>query len=265
MTHLRPLLALALALSLAAGCSVDFNVGARAADVGPDASSNADGGTDAASTDGGVDGWCKGKVAEFCADFETGDVASGWDNQITVGGKVELDPTRGFESARSAVFLIQSGAESATLVKKLPGPWRPTTVELATFVASPTSDNAIALLQLTLSSDVTETTATSPSFLLLVSREGTTLLVRTPDPHPRASTKPFPFDRWVHVTFTVDWDKKSAAFALDGEPVVTYDDFPWTVPSGSLFETQLRLGAVVVPSPTAAPTVNHDDVLVVRR
>lgn len=254
------------------GCAVDFHVGARPPDEAPDASTSDASANDASTAEAGADAgiptWCDGVVAEFCADFEKGEVGTGWDSQLTNGGVVEIDPNRGRESARSAAFRLPYGSESASLVKILPGPWRPTAVEFDAFVASADAGDTptVALMHVGLDSDVSNPNAGKAFFLAYVTSTGVTLRVLSPDVHEMSSTKPFPLDHWVRVAFEVDWEKKSASIALDGEPFVTYDAFPSALPPfGTTFETRVRLGAFLFDPPRPALKVNHDNVTVVRR
>lgn len=248
MNRLVPLLFAAIA---GASCSTSFDVGPRA---------DADPTTDAGPVVEGGRTTCAG--ADFCADFETGPVESGWDdtNQQN-GGTVALDSTRGFGSARSASSRTVPGSDEsvyASLDKRLDGARR-LTIDLDIWMTTPDWRGCpnFGVIGVAMGSRA-DTTA---YFNFIINRGSISAAAQVPDLTGTESAEPFPYARWVHVTYAVDWDARSTSVSLDGKMTVSHHFIP-TMDIGTDPNTSVQIGFNGFNPPQPDVTVSIDNVVI---
>lgn len=247
-----------------AGCSLDFHEGARPTAILADAGAG-DGGAIAPD--------CHAPGVLFCADFESGAVDTGWDDRHEEqGGAVSLDTTIGAgspRSARAAVAAVSSPAYAA-LVKKLPGEWRPTTIELDVFLAAPafaSESSNIALAHVAFIGDAAAESQANTLYVSLgVETQRVTVSIQSPDFQQLFSDAPFPYDRWVHVALDVDPGAKVAELRLGADTVI-HGSFSSTLAAGNRPSPTARvtLGLLGFNAPVPATTVNFDNVVLAVR
>lgn len=238
----------------AVSCAVAF-------DVGPPQSVVGDGGP-AGDAGPAVDAprgpaRCPVPGAELCADFESAPVESGWDEKgESNGGTVALDSTHGSQSASCRSVAGESDPVRATLVKKFTGA-RPLTVEFDTWITTPNwsagPNFAVVAIEF----------GPGAGCYLVVDPNEFSITTVTPDFSGDNSPKPFPYERWVHVSFTVDWNARSASVSLDGEMMVTHPFTP-TKALGSDSATSVEMGFIGFNPPEPGVTVNIDNVVITR-
>jgi len=263
MKNLGAILLLALG---AMACTVKFDVGPAAGgtDSGVQDASVADaGGADAGVTS------CVGVSADFCADFEEGAVDDHWtEPRATRGGTLAIDPDLGFGSARSARFQLPGGSSSdmdAALDKRIDGPWRPMSIDFDTWLATPNWGGSpnLAIAHVALVSDSAETAARTAYFALFVEPNGVSVSAQTPTLETFSDRSTFPYDRWVHVGFDVDFDARTVKVRIDGRELITARFSP-SLNVGGDFHTRVTIGLLGF-NPPAPAVVQHVDNVVVRR
>jgi hypothetical protein len=109
-----------------------------------------------------------------------------------------------------------------------------------------------------------KTTAVLPKLAPRVAAAPTQVATQTPDFKAFTWNQPFPFSRWVHVVFELDYDARAVRLRIDGRDGVVAQ-FPSTLSLGSDFFTRVRVGLMAFNPPSPAATFHVDNVAIRRR
>lgn len=235
----------ALALAYVLACGNDYNLEtpagapeAGAADVAV-APTDEDAGTDAATDDAEPEAgarFCASQTsAILCDDFEDDTIAPAWSEVNGQTGQVVVDEAHphGGRHAAKASFPSQTSSANAngdlqrTVSSNGEATWT-TWVWMDSIVPA----NPIRVLQ----ASFTNTNGEGSAVSLQIADGGPALLVEAGDPYDNQRLgQKFPFNRWVKVTFGLDFQNNKVSVQFDDASVASVDfDFKTPPNLGSL-------------------------------
>jgi hypothetical protein len=273
----RGLVAVAIATLLEASCTIVIDTsnlyggGSASAPVGnrgADPEDTTDAGTRTRDpsgrhpgADGGVDtpasGLCADGTHFLCADFDEGDLQTGWSRQnVGQGASLGLDEDH-ISSPRSLrVTIPASGQRVARLDRELPSPPKHAHVSMQLFMCANAQGNSFELLKF-------EDSESSGGVKLNDDANGGFMNIDIPNTNGQVFTfgKPLPRNRWVRLDIDVTFDPSAGALSViyDGNvPALSRTNIR-TVGSSAI--RLFRMG-LWTPGAAATCTARFDDVVV---